>query len=311
MRTCLAVVCGLVFLLASSLFFLVLNLNQTVYNASFDKKAIADSGIYQSVPEVLSNMVSNGQISVSSEQQLSPESQKILIETIKNVITPEILKKHSESIIDQTFSGQMTVREDLSDINYQVNQQLGDSFSKQMGIAISANPDNTFVPGEISFDKNQNSFGKSVIYHTKVLWALFITTLLFLVLLFIFSAKNYKQRLKWLGWFLAFGSLFTLINFFVFRLSGFDWLIRSINTNMEEAWMENISSQAVIILTLFKLKIASLYLYESIILTLVTIISFVVAAILPAPKISQTNTIRDNLEVASKENNHDDKKINS
>jgi len=287
MRTCLGIVCGLIFLLASSLFLLVLNLNKTVYNAKFDKEAINDSGIYQSVPEVLTEMVSNGQISVSSDQKLSAESQAIIIETINSVLTPEVLKKHSESIINQALSDQIIVTEDLSDINNQVNERLGSTFSKQMGIAVSANPENTFVPDSVSFDKSQNQFGQTIIYRAKALWITFVVALIFMVLLFFASANNYKSRFKWLSGFLVVLTVLALANFIVLRLIGFDWLVNAVQSSLEGNLVQNVSTQLTQILSALKNRFSLLYLYEFVVLVVLTSICFIASSLISAKQMVQ------------------------
>lgn len=282
MRTCLGIFFGLIFLLASSIFVLVLNLDQTVYNANFDKRAITDSGIYQSVPKTIVTMVSSGQITASDGQELSVATKEILTDTVKTVLTPEVLKKHSESIIDQTLSDKIVVTEDLSDINNAVNDKLSKSFTEMMGISITANSDNNFVPKSVTFDKSQNKFGQSVIYYKKVLWISLISTLIFLVLLFFASANDYKSRFKWVGGFLIAASVFALINFVVFRVVGFDWLVKAISNSAQANLVNNISGQLIQLMSIVKNKFSILYLYESIGLAVLTIMFFVFSALVPA-----------------------------
>lgn len=291
MRACLGVFLGLMFLVVSSIFILVLNLDQTVYDANFDKQAINNSGIYQSVPETLAAMISNGQITASADQELSPVTKEILTDTVKTVLTPDVLKKHSESIIDQTLSNKIVVTEDLSNINKVVNDRIGSAFSEMMGIAITANSDNTFVPKSITFDKSKNQFGQSVIYHKKALWISLVASLLFLVLLFFASANSYKSRFKWVGGFLIAAATFALINFIVFRVVGFDWLVKAISTNTQGNLIDNVSGQLIQILSVIKNRFSLLYLYEFAAIAVLTIIFFVSSALIPAKPAVQAPVI--------------------
>jgi len=287
MRTCLGIVCGIIFIIACSFFVFVLNLDQTVYNASFDKQAINSSGIYQSAPAAIVEMISSGQVTTSSDQELPAVTKDILINTVKTIITPEILKKHSESIIDQTLSNKNIVTEDLSDINNGINSKMGSTFSEIFGVSVTANPSNTFIPNTVTFDKSKNQFGQSVIYHNKVLWVSLVASLLFLVLLFFSCANNYKSRFKWVGGFLIVASVFTLINFIVFRLVGFDWLIKVFNANISENWINSVSSQLIKLVSLLKIRFSLLYLYEFAVLAIFSVIFFLISALIPAKQIIQ------------------------
>lgn len=284
MRTCLGIFLGLIFLISSSFFIFVLNLDKTIYNAQFDKQTISSSGLYQGIPDTIVSMVSNGEITAEN-QELSPATKEILIDTIKTVLTPDVLKRHSESIIDQTLSNKNVVTEDLSDINNAVNDKLNKNFSELMGIAVSANPDNTFVPKSITFDKSQNRFGQSVIYHKKAIWISLVIVLIFLILLFFASADNYKSRFKWVGGFFIAAAVFALMNFVVFRVVGFDWIVKSISTSTQENLVNNISGQLIQLLSIIKNKFSLLYLYEFAALAILTVVFFILSAVIPAKQV--------------------------
>lgn len=294
MRTCLGIFCGIIFLIASSFFLLVLNLNQTVYNAKFDKQALNSSGIYQAVPKVLTEMISSGKITTAEDQELPVAAKEVLINTVQSVMTPEILKKHTESIIGQTFSDKILVTEDLSDINNAINSKMGSTFSEMFGVSVTADPSNTLLPNSFTFDKSQNKFGQSVIYYKKVLWISLVVSILFLILLFFASVDNYKSRFKWVGGFLIAAAVFAIINFVVFRLVGFDWLINAISSNESENWINSVSSQLMQLVNLIKAKFSLLYLYEFGSLTILTIIMFVISAVIPAKQFVQSPTIPTN-----------------
>lgn len=294
MRTCLGIFCGIIFLIASSFFLFVLNLNQTVYNAKFDKESLNSSGIYQVVPKTITDLISSGQITTADNQELPAATKNILIDTVQSVITPDLLKKHSESIIDQIFSNKILVTEDLSDINSAVNSKMGSSFSKMFGVSVTANPSNTILPNTYAFDKSQNKFGQSVIYYKKALWISLAVSIIFLILLFFSCADNFKSRFKWVGGFLVAAAVFAIINFIVFRLIGFDWLVNAISSNLSENWINNISSQLLLFVNLIKAKFSLLYLYEFGLLTILTILMFVASVIIPAKQIAQAPTVPTN-----------------
>jgi hypothetical protein len=287
MRTCLGILCGIIFLIASSFFILVLNLDRTVYNANFDKQAVNASGIYQSLPATIVAMVSNGQITASSDQELSPETKEIIIETVRETLTPNVLKKHTESIIDQILSDKTTVTEDLSDINNSVNAKMSSAFSEMMGIAITANSDNTFVPKSITFDKSQNQLGRSVIYYKKALWISLAATLLFLILLFFASADNYKSRFRWVGGFLIALGILTSINFALFRLISLKWIVNAVNSSFESGLSNGLTDQIIKLTDIFKIQFSVNYLIEAIAIIVLVIIIFVVAAVIPAKQAIQ------------------------
>lgn len=288
MRTCLGILCGIIFLIASSFFIFVLNLDRTVYNANFDKQAVNASGIYQSAPETIVSMVSNGQITGSNGEELSSKTKEIIIQTVRETLTPNVLKKHSESIIDQTLSNKATVTEDLSDINNSVNDKIGSAFSQMMGIAITANSDNTFVPKSITFDKSQNQFGRSVIYYKKALWISLAVTLLFLILLFFASADNYKSRFKWIGGFIIALGILTATNFAVFHFISLKWIVNAINSSFENGLQSGLTDQIIKLTDIFKIRFSVNYLIEAIAIIVLAIIFFVIAAVIPAKQAIQT-----------------------
>lgn len=279
MRTCLGIVCGLIFLLAAGIFLVTFNLNKTVYNPTFIKNTAISSGFYQNVPGIVIDLISKSKIEGKSDKE-SEAIKNMLIDTIRTAITPATLQKHSESLIDQTLSDKNMVTEDLSDINGIINAKMGANYGQDIGLPLEADSNNAAIPDSVTFDKSKSPLGKSVIIHKKVLWISLAVSILFLILLFFSSSRSYKSRFKWVGGFLIPLALYAAINFIVLFLINVKLIINYAAQNVSTDVPAALFDQVIKIADSLKNKLAFYNLYEFIFFIAFLIFCFVIAALI-------------------------------
>ena len=279
MKTCLGVVCGLFFLLAAAIFLLIFNLDRTVYNPTFVKNTARSSGFYQTLPGIVTDLVSKSE-TASVNGEVSPKINNLLIDSVKTALTPETLQRHFESLIDQTLSNKTLVTEDISDINTVINAKMGSGFSEMIGIPVKADSTNAAIPNSITFDKSQTPLGKSVIYHQKALWISLAASVLFLLLLFFASSRSYKSRLKWTGGFSIALAFFTALNYLILRLINIKLILTSLAKSVVEEVPTVILDQVIKIVDILKSQFLIYYLYELGLILIFAIVCLVISAFL-------------------------------
>lgn len=272
MRVFFGLVFGLLFLVFGSVFLSVFNTNKTVLQPAYVKNLAEKANLYDKIPQIIGeNVLINGDIPLELQDSFS--------KTVANAITPQIIRNHLNSMIDQMLSNQVLISEDISDINSAIMNNT------DLGFFVS-NSKEEILPNSITFDKRNNDFGRFVLNKKIIITILLIGSISFLLLMFFVASKNYKSRFKWAGAYFAVLAFLVLINYSLFHFANFGPLIDLVKN---ENSLSPTLDQAIVITNIVKNDFAKYYMYEFIILSMMFVVCFILAAKIHQPIQSQNS----------------------
>lgn len=263
MRIFLGIIFGLFFLIFSTVFLLVVNASFTILQPNYVKNLAKEANLYDKIPQIIGE-------NILKEGNIPAELQDSFLESVRRAVTPQMVRDHLNSMIDQMFSNQDVISEDMSDINSII---INDT---DLGFLISDSEKSAFS-NTVRFNKKENDFGRFVINKTKILLISLAGSIAFLLLLFFIASKNYKSRLKWAGAYLAVLAFLILTNFLLLRFVDFQPLINLIK---KENSLSQTLDQAIVITNIVKNDFARYFIYEFIILCVMSAICFVISALI-------------------------------
>lgn len=270
MRVFFGIIFGLLFLVSASVYLLVFNANKTVLQPNYVKKLAEKASLYDKIPQIIAE-------NILKEGNIPDELQDTFLKTVTNAITPQMVKNHLNSMIDQMLSNRVMITEDISDINSVIIN------TTDLGFLISSTEE-SIIPHSITFDKRNNNFGKFILNKSKIIWISLIGSIVFLFLVFFVASKNYKSRFKWSGAYFAVLAILILTNYLILHLVDFRPLINLID---KENSMSQTLDQVIIITNIVKNDFAKYFIYEFIILCVMSVMSFIIAALINKPPLNQ------------------------